>query len=106
MGEIAARMSDYVFATSDNPRTENPLDILEEIEAGLKRGPAPYELIPDRREAIGRAVAKAEEGDVVVLAGKGHENYQVIGGEVIPFDDRIVARDFIMNLPRPGDARN
>ncbi len=105
MGEIAARMSDYVLATSDNPRTEDPLGILAEIEAGLKRGPAPYELVPDRREAIGRGVARAGEGDVLVIAGKGHETYQVIGAEVIPFDDRLVARGFITKLLSGGKAR-
>ena len=96
MGEIAAKMSDFVFATSDNPRTENPLDILMEIEPGLRRGTAPYTIVPDRREAIASAISMAKRGDAVVIAGKGHENYQIIGSRVIPFDDRTLARELIL----------
>jgi UDP-N-acetylmuramoyl-L-alanyl-D-glutamate--2,6-diaminopimelate ligase len=95
MGEIATKMSDFVFATSDNPRSENPLDILNEIEAGLRRGPAPYKVIPDRRQAIRTAVWTAAAGDIVVIAGKGHEDYQIIGTAVLPFDDRKLARELI-----------
>jgi UDP-N-acetylmuramoyl-L-alanyl-D-glutamate--2,6-diaminopimelate ligase len=95
MGEIATKMSDLVFATSDNPRSENPLDILNEIEAGLSRGPAPYEVIPDRRKAIRTAIWAAHAGDIVVIAGKGHEDYQIIGTSVLPFDDRKLARELI-----------
>ncbi len=95
MGKIAARMSDLVFATSDNPRSENPLDILREIEPGLRMGSAPYQIVPDRRCAIESAIAAARQGDVVVIAGKGHEDYQIIGDRVIPFDDRETARDLI-----------
>jgi UDP-N-acetylmuramoyl-L-alanyl-D-glutamate--2,6-diaminopimelate ligase len=104
MGEIATNMSDLVLATSDNPRSEDPLDILKEIEAGLRRGPAPYTIIPDRRQAIDSAVSTARTGDVVVIAGKGHEDYQIIGSQVIPFDDRKVAWELIrhrMELGRP-----
>ncbi len=96
MGEIAAKMSDFVFATSDNPRTEDPLDILKEIEPGLRRGTAPYAIVPDRREAIASAISMAKRGDAVVIAGKGHENYQIIGSRVIPFDDRTLARELIL----------
>jgi UDP-N-acetylmuramoyl-L-alanyl-D-glutamate--2,6-diaminopimelate ligase len=95
MGEIATKMSDVVLATSDNPRSENPLDILGEIEAGLRKGPAPYEVIPDRRRAIRNAIQAARAGDIVVIAGKGHEDYQIIGTAVLPFDDRKLAREFI-----------
>jgi UDP-N-acetylmuramoyl-L-alanyl-D-glutamate--2,6-diaminopimelate ligase len=95
MGEIAARLSDRVIATSDNPRSEDPAAILNEIEVGLKKGPAAYEMVPDRRAAIEAAVAGAEKGDAVVIAGKGHETYQVIGTQVLPFDDREVARAVI-----------
>ncbi len=95
MGEIAARMSDLVLATSDNPRSENPLDILGEIELGLRAGRASYQIIPDRRRAIESAVATACRGDVVLIAGKGHEDYQIIGTQVIPFDDRETARELI-----------
>ncbi len=95
MGEIAAAMSDLVLATTDNPRSEDPLTILEEIETGLRKGPAPYKMMPDRRQAIESAVSAARTGDVVVIAGKGHEDYQIIGSRVIPFDDRKMAFELI-----------
>jgi UDP-N-acetylmuramyl-tripeptide synthetase len=102
MGEIAANLSDLVLATSDNPRSENPLDILGEIEPGLRKGRAPYQIIPDRRQAIQSAVSMARTGDVVVIAGKGHEDYQIIGTRVIPFDDRKLARDLIREVMTSG----
>jgi UDP-N-acetylmuramoyl-L-alanyl-D-glutamate--2,6-diaminopimelate ligase len=95
MGEIAAGASDLVIATSDNPRSEDPLEILKEIEMGLRRGRAPFVIEPDRRLAIESAIATASVGDVVVLAGKGHEDYQIIGSRSIPFDDRKLAYDLI-----------
>jgi UDP-N-acetylmuramoyl-L-alanyl-D-glutamate--2,6-diaminopimelate ligase len=98
MGEIAARRSDFVVATSDNPRTEDPLEILREIEPGLKRGPARYRLEPDRREAIRSALKLATGGDAVVIAGKGHEGSQIVGSRTLPFDDRMVAQELIGQL--------
>jgi UDP-N-acetylmuramoyl-L-alanyl-D-glutamate--2,6-diaminopimelate ligase len=98
MGEIAARCSDFVIATSDNPRSEDPLQILAEIEPGLIKGPASYRMLPDRRAAIRAAFALARPGDVVVIAGKGHENYQLVGNQVLPFDDRAVARELIHQM--------
>jgi UDP-N-acetylmuramoyl-L-alanyl-D-glutamate--2,6-diaminopimelate ligase len=98
MGDIAVRMSDVVFATSDNPRSEDPLAILEDIEAGMRKGPASYEIVPDRRQAIKAALTLAGTGDVVVIAGKGHEDYQILGSRTIHFDDREVAREFIDEL--------
>jgi UDP-N-acetylmuramoyl-L-alanyl-D-glutamate--2,6-diaminopimelate ligase len=95
MGEIAAKMSDFVIATSDNPRSEDPLAILKEIEPGLRKGSAPYKIIPDRRQAIESAIAMAKTGDTVVIAGKGHEDYQIIGKQVISFDDRKLAAELI-----------
>ncbi len=95
MGEIAAKMSDFVFATSDNPRSEDPLQILKEIENGMRGGPAPYVVQPDRRKAIEAAVSIANKGDVVVIAGKGHEDYQILGTQTIHFDDREIARELI-----------
>ncbi|WP_150266275.1 UDP-N-acetylmuramoyl-L-alanyl-D-glutamate--2,6-diaminopimelate ligase [Paenibacillus tepidiphilus] len=98
MGKIAAKYSDVVLVTSDNPRTEDPLLILKDIEAGLtEAGVAEerYEMIPDRREAIGKAIEMASHGDVVLIAGKGHETYQLIGKEVHDFDDRVVAKEAI-----------
>lgn len=95
MGEIAARCSDKVILTSDNPRTEDPHAILKEIEAGHKRidiSGERCELICDRREAIARAIGLAAPGDVVLIAGKGHETYQLVQGQSLPFDDREEAR--------------
>ena len=93
MGEIAGRHSDFVVLTSDNPRTEDPLRIIEQIQIGLDRTNTPYLTIPDRREAIYRAISEAKTGDVVLIAGKGHENYQIVGDEKFHFDDREVARE-------------
>lgn len=93
MGEIAARLSDIAIVTSDNPRSEDPLAIIEDIEAGLKRTERPYLKLPDRREAIFRAIDEARTGDVVLIAGKGHETYQILGDSTIHFDDSEVARE-------------
>lgn len=98
MGKIAAKYSDHVMVTSDNPRTEDPPLILRDIEAGLLEDGVSqerYEMIPDRREAIRKAIEMASPGDVVLIAGKGHETYQLIGGVVHDFDDRIVAKEVI-----------
>jgi UDP-N-acetylmuramoyl-L-alanyl-D-glutamate--2,6-diaminopimelate ligase len=94
MGEIAARLADRVWVTSDNPRSERPEAIIDEIVVGLRRGGAEGRFVreSDRRAAIAGALGWAEPGDTVVIAGKGHETYQVIGAEVQPFDDREVAR--------------
>ena len=101
MGEVAGRYSDLTVATSDNPRGEDPEAILQEIEPGLKASGGAYVLIPDRRAAIRHALYGAGPGDVVVIAGKGHETTQVIGPQVFPFDDRAVARELIRELRRP-----
>ncbi|AKG35696.1 UDP-N-acetylmuramoyl-L-alanyl-D-glutamate--2,6-diaminopimelate ligase [Paenibacillus durus] len=98
MGKISARYSDVILVTSDNPRTEDPAAILKDIEAGLIEDSVDrsrYELIVDRREAIVKAIEMASPGDVVLIAGKGHETYQLIGGAVLDFDDRIVAQEAI-----------
>jgi len=100
MGKIAARLSDFVIITSDNPRTEDPEIILNEIEKGLKTKASDntnYIKIPDRKEAIEFALEKADSGDIVLLAGKGHEDYQIIGNERIDFDDRIAAKNYFSN---------
>jgi UDP-N-acetylmuramoyl-L-alanyl-D-glutamate--2,6-diaminopimelate ligase len=93
MGEAASSLSDVVIATSDNPRTEDPEAILRDVEEGLRSTGRPYLTIVDRREAIRRAVAEARAGDIVVIAGKGHEDYQIVGTERRHFDDREVARE-------------
>ena len=98
MGMVAARLSDIVIVTSDNPRTEDPARIIEEIRRGITPGaPAGRRTevlaVVDRAEAIERAVAMAGSGDLVLVAGKGHEKYQQIGDRVLPFDDAAVARE-------------
>jgi len=113
MGEVAGRLSDLVVLTSDNPRTEDPLLILGEVEKGFKkigleawaseglktwRAKKGYLKIPDRREAIRMAVRLARPSDVVLIAGKGHEDYQIIGTKKFPFDDRIEARKALENV--------
>jgi UDP-N-acetylmuramoyl-L-alanyl-D-glutamate--2,6-diaminopimelate ligase len=87
MGAIAARLADYTVLTSDNPRGEKPEAILDDIEAGM-RGATNYTRVPDRREAISRTIAEASDDDVIVIAGKGHEPYQVVGDQILHFDDR------------------
>ncbi len=89
MGEIAGRLSDFCIVTSDNPRTENPDTIIDEIETGIKKTDGEYIRITDRREAIAYALDMAKSGDVIILAGKGQETYQIIGREKFDFDERI-----------------
>jgi UDP-N-acetylmuramoyl-L-alanyl-D-glutamate--2,6-diaminopimelate ligase len=113
MGEIAARLSDLLVVTSDNPRTEDPLRILAEIEDGIKRtglqklgdpereAKRGYWIERDRQAAVGMALRAAQPGDVVLIAGKGHEDYQILGVQKIHFDDREVARE---ELKRIGNA--
>jgi UDP-N-acetylmuramoyl-L-alanyl-D-glutamate--2,6-diaminopimelate ligase len=98
MGRIAAEHANRLIVTSDNPRTEDPLAILHDIEAGLKEAgisPERYVLEPDRRTAIQKAIEMASPGDVVLIAGKGHETYQDMGGVKSDFDDRLVAKEAI-----------
>jgi UDP-N-acetylmuramoyl-L-alanyl-D-glutamate--2,6-diaminopimelate ligase len=104
MGAVASRLSDVVIVTSDNPRSEPPEAILEEIQRGMNGGRgAERHAIVDRREAIARALEMARPGDAVVIAGKGHETYQVLRDRTVPFDDRQVARDVLSRLAvRPG----
>ena len=90
MGEIAGKLSDYSIITSDNPRTEDPVSIIEQIEVGMKRTDGKYKVIVDRREAIAYALDHAKKDDVIILAGKGQETYQIIGKEKHDFDERVV----------------
>jgi UDP-N-acetylmuramoyl-L-alanyl-D-glutamate--2,6-diaminopimelate ligase len=96
MGEVAASLSDVVIVTSDNPRSEEPLAIIEEIEVGLKKSQRPYAKFADRREAIFQAINEARQDDLVVIAGKGHEDYQILKDRTIHFDDREVARQAML----------
>ncbi|SHK38666.1 UDP-N-acetylmuramoyl-L-alanyl-D-glutamate--2,6-diaminopimelate ligase [Paramaledivibacter caminithermalis] len=95
MGKIAYSMSDYSIITNDNPRTENPAKIVEDILRGMGKDKNKYDVVMDRREAIKRAIRKAQRDDVVLIAGKGHETYQIINNEVVDFDDREVASNFL-----------
>ncbi|MEH7414199.1 UDP-N-acetylmuramoyl-L-alanyl-D-glutamate--2,6-diaminopimelate ligase [Neobacillus drentensis] len=93
MAQIACKFATDPILTSDNPRSEEPLAILKDMEAGVQG--ENYQVIPDRRKAIFTAVNQASPGDVILIAGKGHETYQIIGSEVLDFDDRLVAREAI-----------
>jgi UDP-N-acetylmuramoyl-L-alanyl-D-glutamate--2,6-diaminopimelate ligase len=97
MGRAAAKYADYIIITSDNPRSENPLQIIDMILEGIKEksNPPEYEVIVDREEAINRAIEIAADDDIVVLAGKGHENYQIIGTEKLYFDEREIVKKAI-----------
>lgn len=101
MGKLAATYGDIVIATSDNPRSEDPALILEEIEVGIKEGLSAgelYEKISDRRQAIARALELAAQDDIVIIAGKGHENYQILKNETISFDDKEVVKEIIKEM--------
>jgi len=117
MGEIAARHSDLTVVTSDNPRSEDPLAIIDEVEAGVRKvfprrialgesGSAWHErgylVEPDRRAAIAAAIHAAREGDAVLIAGKGHETYQILADRTIHFDDREVAREILAEMDKTG----
>ena len=88
-----ALSADFAIVTSDNPRSEDPLAIIADIESGMSAGKDRYEVVPDRRDAIARALELAQAGDSVLIAGKGHEDYQIVGDEVRHFDDRTVAAE-------------
>jgi UDP-N-acetylmuramyl-tripeptide synthetase len=113
MGEIAGRLSDIPVLTSDNPRSEDPMAIIAEVEKGLtstgraRSNDTPtsggYIVEPDRRSAIRLALKIATAGDAVLIAGKGHEDYQLVAGRVLPFDDRVVVRELAAEL---GDGHS
>ena len=98
MGEVAGRMSDLAVLTSDNPRSEDPILIMNDVLVGLQRTGMPYIIEVDRETAIRKALAEAHEGDVVVIAGKGHESYQILKDRTVPFDDRRVARQILLEM--------
>jgi len=101
MGDVAARLADWSILTSDNPRSEDPLRIIADIETGFgKTGAKNYEVIPDRKEAIRTALAISREGDYVLVAGKGHEDYQIFSDRTIPFSDIDVIKSLVAELKR------
>ncbi len=95
MGEISSEYADLTVITSDNPRTEDPLDIMKDIETGVKRKNGEYIMIEDRKEAIRYCILNAKDGDVIVLAGKGHEDYQEINGVKYPMDERVLIKEIL-----------
>jgi UDP-N-acetylmuramoyl-L-alanyl-D-glutamate--2,6-diaminopimelate ligase len=106
MGEIGGRLADHCILTSDNPRTENPLVILAAIEKGIKPTGGSYEVIENRREAIEQALRMAQDGDVVVLAGKGHETYQEIMGIKRPFDEKAIVSEILLKMKKEKEKRD
>ena len=106
MGRLAGELADVVIATSDNPRSEDPAAILDEVEAGVEEtvGSKPHEKIVDRHTAIFRAVELAQPDDIVVILGKGHENYQILKDKTIHFDDKEQARAAIAAKLQKGEA--
>ena len=98
MGEISGKIADYTIITSDNPRTEEPEKIVNQIEEGIKKTKGKYEVVVDRTEAIEKAIKMANKRDIIILAGKGHEPYQEINGVKYPFDERIIVRDIIEKM--------
>ena len=107
MGSVAAQKSDLVIATSDNPRSEPPSGILDEIAQGFKNHTTPFKLIVNRREAIDAALRAAGPDDLVVIAGKGHEATQTVRDRKLPFDDRLVAKEIFRSMAGGGvDARS
>lgn len=106
MGMAAAELSDYVVLTSDNPRSEDPLAIMNDAMVGIQRFDTPFVAEPDRERAIRRAIGEAQPGDVVILAGKGHETYQVLKDGPIPFDDRDAARRVLRSFGFGGGTKS
>jgi UDP-N-acetylmuramoyl-L-alanyl-D-glutamate--2,6-diaminopimelate ligase len=99
MGEAACRGSEHAFLTSDNPRGEDPAAIIADVEAGIRAaGLENYTIAFDRGQAISAAIGRARTGDVVLIAGKGHEDGQILGDRTVPFDDREAARAALRSL--------
>ena len=114
MGEVTGRLSDLTILSSDNPRSEDPLKIISDIIVGLQKTAGKYLIEPDREKAIGLAMDEAQAGDIVLLAGKGHENYQILADRTLEFDDREMARRALRERgfegpsagPKHGEPRN
>ena len=94
MGNVAVHNADYVIVTSDNPRTEDPEAIINDILEGIKGIHTPYKVIVNRKEAIKYALSIARKDDIIVLAGKGHEKYQIVGKKRLPFDDVNIIAEY------------
>ena len=98
MGEVSGKLADLTIITSDNPRFEEPMDIIHDIETGMKKTDGEYIMIPDRKEAIRYAIENGEQGDIIVLAGKGHEDYQEIKGVKYPMDERVLIKEILEEM--------
>lgn len=105
MGEVSGRLADLTIITSDNPRFEEPQDIIDDIKTGINKTTGKYVEIPDRKEAIRYAIANGEPGDVIVLAGKGHEDYQEIKGQKYPMDERVLIQEVLEELVQEKENR-
>ena len=104
MGEVSGKLADLTIITSDNPRFEEPQDIIDDIKTGMAKTDGNYIEICDRKEAITYAIEHGEPGDIIVLAGKGHEDYQEIRGVKHPMDERDLIRDILAEGHIPGSA--
>jgi len=98
MGEVSGKLADFTIITSDNPRNEEPLAIMEDIETGIRKTEGRFIKIADRKEAIAYAIRNAKEGDIIVLAGKGHETYQEICGVKYPMDEREIVATYLEEM--------
>jgi UDP-N-acetylmuramoyl-L-alanyl-D-glutamate--2,6-diaminopimelate ligase len=96
MGYLVSELADYAIITNDNPRSEDPQEIIRDIKKGIKKNN--YFIIPDRLEAIKKSLSLAKSKDIVLIAGKGHENYQILKDKIIPFDDRKVIRECLDSM--------
>ncbi|MBQ3413989.1 MAG: UDP-N-acetylmuramoyl-L-alanyl-D-glutamate--2,6-diaminopimelate ligase [Clostridia bacterium] len=105
MGEISGKIADFTIITSDNPRTEEPEKIVNQIESGMKKTNGKYKTIVDRTEAIKEAIIMANKKDIIILAGKGHEPYQEINGKKYPFDERIIVKEIIKELDKAKENK-
>ncbi|MCD8294978.1 MAG: UDP-N-acetylmuramoyl-L-alanyl-D-glutamate--2,6-diaminopimelate ligase, partial [Clostridia bacterium] len=106
MGEVSSRLADLTVVTSDNPRYEEPMDIIEDILVGVHKADGEYVTIPDRREAIFYCMQHAQDGDIIVLAGKGHEDYQEIREVKHPMDERVLIREILQEHPELREAND
>ena len=95
MAQVVAKLSDYAIVTSDNPRTEDPAAIIRDILVGLEGSDLPHTVIENRKEAIGYAIKNAQPDDLILLAGKGHEDYQILGTTKIHFDEKEIVKEFL-----------
>jgi UDP-N-acetylmuramoyl-L-alanyl-D-glutamate--2,6-diaminopimelate ligase len=101
MGEIVSRLADYCILTSDNPRDEDPMRIIEDCLPGVRKHRTPCKVIPDRYEAIQFALSAAKENDILLLAGKGHEDYQVLDYGTIFFDEKVIVQKLLSAKDEP-----